>query len=155
MRILIVDDEETLARQVATAIREMIPDAELKVCNNEKDAVELIENKEFDLAVFDLILSEQMTLEQEKDMDNSNLKSFEGGRLTYLLYDKQPNCKTIIASSSKYITKYLLADVPKESKNIIDVLDKNMKPPHGNYSYRDYLMFRIAIFYRELCVYRQ
>lgn len=150
MRILIVDDEPAQARQVATAIREMMPDAELEVCNDEQSASELIRNKEFDLAIFDLILAEEPTLEQQKDMDHPKLDAFEGVRLSCLLHQYQPKCKAMIVSASKFITKGLLVAIPMETKNVIDVLDKNMKAPHGSYSYRDYLKFKVAAISNEV-----
>lgn len=144
MRILIVDDEEIQARQVANAVREVRPDAKLVVCHDEARAEAAIAAQDFDAAILDLLLQEEPTLEQQKDLDPPRLDVFEGIRLAAVLSRDHPKCKVVIVSASKFITKGLLAELPNTSNNIIDVIDKNMKAAHGSFSYRDYLKFRVA-----------
>lgn len=144
MRILIVDDEEIQARQVANAVREVLPDAELVMCHDEAGAEAAIATQRFDAAILDLLLMEEPTLEQQKDLDHPRLDAFEGIRLAGVLAERQPGCRVVIVSASRFITRGLLVELPKMSNNIIDVLDKNTKAEHGSYSYRDVLKFRIA-----------
>ncbi|WP_162488037.1 hypothetical protein [Azospirillum lipoferum] len=150
MRILIVDDEGGQARQVANALREVLPDAEFVVCHDEASAEAAIAAQSFDAAILDLLLQEEPTLEQQKDLAPPDLGAFEGIRLATALAKKHPRCKAVIVSASKIIAKGLLVNLPKTLSNIVDVIDKNLKSIHGGYSYRDYLRFRIATIQRDL-----